>query len=104
MLLQNILAGKIAAFVSETNDAQARFERRALGGKIVAVERQAGFQPQRVARAEAARFQAERLARFEQREEKVLRDLVGEENFQPVLAGVAGPRGQEHLAIPRVAS
>src|SRR5471032_1423670 len=74
LLLQNSLAGKNRLFRQRDEKAQARFERRPLIGKIVAVERQAGFEPECVARAETARLQAERLARFEKGEEKVLRD------------------------------
>ena len=77
LLLQNGLAGKDRLFRQRDEKAEARLQRRPLFGKIVAIERQAGFEAQRVARAEAARFQAKRLARFQQREEEILTARTG---------------------------
>ena len=72
-------------------------------GNFVAVERQLGFQTQRVARAQAAGDDAEFLARFQ--------DFVPDPgagcfvrrnvDFESVFAGVAGAGDQEYFSVRR---
>src|SRR5260221_14519904 len=99
---QDLLADKFVRTIQSDKKAEARFQRRPPLGKIVAVERQAGFEPERVARAEAAWFQAERFAGFEEGKEEVFGNFVREKDFDAVLARVAGASGENLLTVPRV--
>ncbi len=59
--------------------------------ELVAVERHAGLEPQRVAGAEADRHEAQRPAGLEQRVPELGGAVVLDEDLEAVLAGVAGP-------------
>ena len=73
---------------------EARFERRRIAIEFVTVERQARFEPQRVARAEPDRLGIGGSAHFENRLEQFARAVVIDEQLEAVFAGVAGARRQ----------
>src|SRR5207249_11745850 len=60
--------------------------------QIRTIERIAHFEPQRVARAQAARFDSKRFAFFERRTPKLYCIHRAKENFDAVFASVAGAR------------
>ena len=90
-------AGEAAFGTAALVDAEheARFDRRGLGAHVVAVERQARLQPQRIPRAKANGLHfglgAEQVGDFGC-------GLGGERDFEPVLAGIARPRDGDIMA------
>ena len=70
-------------------EGEVRLDRRGRLVEVVAVERQPGFEPQRIARAEPDRLH---LRLGEQRPRDRLRVLGGDGNLESVLAGIAGAR------------
>ena len=65
----------------------------------MAVERHAGFQPQRIAGAQAGGHGAQRLAQFHQHFPHALGDAGAEAQLEAVLAGVAGAADDAPLAL-----
>ncbi len=74
--------------------AEARFDRVALRGQVLAVQVEADLEPQRVAGAEAAGDDAG----VEQLRPDRRRDLGVDQQLDPVLAGVAGAAGERRPA------
>lgn len=93
---QGIASDEILFFEIDEK-AESGFERRMVGRKIVAVQRIAGFEPQRVARAESTRF----CAGFENSIPDANSELIWEEKFETVFAGVAGA-GDEKFGVSEV--
>ena len=65
--------------------------------EIVAVERQAGLEPQQIARAEADRL--DRAGRRRARRRAARRRAAGDRNLEPVLAGIARAADPQRLAV-----
>ena len=95
---QGVAAGEIVAD-QVAGETQAGLERVDLLGKLVAVERHAGFEPQRVAGAEPGGHDAQRLAQFHQHFPHARGDAGAEAQLEAVLAGVAGAADDAALAL-----
>ena len=66
--------------------------------ELVAVERHAGLEPERVAGAQADGLQAVLGARLDERVPELARAVAFDEHLEAVLAGVAGPRDERRDA------
>src|SRR5205085_4606823 len=86
LLLQRLAADEPAGLVELHDPAEARLERRVLLVHVVAVQAKRDLEPQRVARAEAARHRA----LFDERVPQLAGAVGRNEDLESVLAGVAG--------------
>ena len=95
---QGVAAGKIVAD-QVAGEAQARLERIDLFGKLVAVERHSGFEPQRIAGTESGGHDAQRTAHLHQHFPHARGDAGAQAQLEAVLAGVAGAADDAALAL-----
>ena len=89
---QGATADELARLVELHHPSQARFERCHVRAELVAVQRHAGLQPERIAGRQASRNQAGRSSLRNQRGPDGLGVLRAAEHLEAVLTGVPGAR------------
>src|SRR5262249_18781409 len=98
-LLKEAITPYEIAFVQFANPAQVRFKHGCRAVNVVAIERHLGFEPESVARRQAAGQNAVWLARFENLVPDAIRFIRIEIDLKAVFASVAGSRDDRRDAV-----